>query len=131
MITKNLAIAFAVTTALFIAVTLLTAFSPAKAEQACIQQHDGRQFCGPRENVVFIGPSLTCIAVGTGMVCPPAPESAYLRRLQDSIAGRNGAPVPAQLMIQWQLCNDTGQWHDTPTCDRMFPDVRNPRPPAG
>jgi hypothetical protein len=94
----------------------------------CIEQ-SGRVFCRPQADAVAIGPFLTCIQVSTGMICPPAPRSAYLRRLQDAVAGRDGAPVPAQLMIEWELCNDGGQWHDTPTCDRMFPDVRHPRPP--
>lgn len=96
--------------------------------QVCISLATGRVFCRPAIDAVLIGPSLTCLRVGTGMVCPPAPQFAYDRRMPDAVDGKNGAPDPAHLFMQWGLCNDAGQWHDTPGCNRTFPDVRHPRP---
>jgi hypothetical protein len=95
--------------------------------QVCVALSSGT-VCRPAIDAVLIGPSLVCLRIGTGMACPPAPQYAFDRRMPDAVAGRNGAPAPAYLYMQWGLCNDAGQWHDTPGCNKTFPDVRHPRP---
>jgi hypothetical protein len=89
---------------------------------------DGHPLCGPAQNIERDGPSVTCLHVGIGQVCQHAPQFAFDRRMLVAIDGRNGAPDPARLYLLWALCNAAGQWHDTAGCNRVFPDVRHPRP---
>jgi hypothetical protein len=96
--------------------------------QECFTMADGHPLCGPAQNIEHDGPSITCLHVGTGQVCQHAPQFAFDRRMLDAVDGRNGAPDPARLYLLWALCNDAGQWHDTAGCNRVFPDVRHPRP---